>query len=621
MTDTPRHNYDQLIANWMARPDADQDSRPEDRMGFMRSGMEETLREAGLNAGELASEMVHFDAAAMRFLNGAPGAAPAEPAPSAPYDFDQSFRDWTQNPENRLGKLARPSARMGAARTVVTASRGKLEAEFRREGLSEAAMAKEMARYDEAAKRFLDEEGKRWIEETNDANPLGFWGWVGALLISGSVAVGAFGLIIALLLPLQNVGKINQISTIVAAAVAGGFVFAAALLVVRKLIRDYREIGFIMFWLPMILGGQALSIAPATLTKMLTDDMGPDFLALALPLAGLAGGGLVLASLFGIWWYWPGRKPTLPDESEIHPLMTLLLAGFSVLFFTIGAREILGWGSGPSLVVGFFVTGVIIRIFHDGEISWIFVPIVAVPLALLAVEMPPSNLAALTVLALALAAGFVTMLVTLARRERRTVLFTSLTAAALALILVMAPTGPSPALWLADKLGHPLRPLGDAAMGFYARLYETDQGHAILAALDGYRGNAAGAQIQHYDLGGRTMALTIDLRNMGERGIGEIRVNPVDQEDRLESFAGCGRPTMVHAFANTLWPGDVERVTLKWVAPDECLARTLKDLSDHVYAGLGTYGWRKDLEIEVLETRAVDPVQRFREDAREWLGL
>ncbi|MDP4034167.1 MAG: hypothetical protein Q8P60_15200 [Pseudorhodobacter sp.] len=70
MTDTPRHDYDQLIADWMARAPANQDERPQDHMGFIRRGMESTLHDAGLSAEKLAREMAHFDAAAMRFLNG-----------------------------------------------------------------------------------------------------------------------------------------------------------------------------------------------------------------------------------------------------------------------------------------------------------------------------------------------------------------------------------------------------------------------------------------------------------------------------------------------------------------------------------------------------------------------
>jgi hypothetical protein len=226
--------------------------------------------------------------------------------------------------------------------------------------------------------------------------------------------------------------------------------------------------------------------------------------------------------------------------------------------------------------------------------------------------MPPSNLAALTVLGLALAAGLLAMLVTWARRERRTVLFTSLTAAALALALVIAPTGPSPALWLADKLGHPLRTPGEAAMRLYARIYETERGHAVLAALDGYRSGAASVQIEHYDLTGKTMALTVDVRNTGERGIARIGVDLVGQDDNLAAFESCGRPIIDHTFQEPIWPGDVERITVKWTAEAGCAAGALKEVSERVGAGLG---------IRVLETSVVDPAERFREDARAWLGL
>jgi len=121
-----RHDYDKFIADWMARRQANPDGeRPQDRIGFIRKGMESTLREADLSAEELAHEMAHFDAAAMRFLSGALASAPAEQAPTASYDFDQSFRDWAENPENRSGRLADPSRRMGSANAVVTTSRSQ----------------------------------------------------------------------------------------------------------------------------------------------------------------------------------------------------------------------------------------------------------------------------------------------------------------------------------------------------------------------------------------------------------------------------------------------------------------------------------------------------------------
>ena len=622
MTDTPRHDYDQLIANWMARPQADQGGeRPQERMGFMRSGMESTLREAGFNADELAREMAHFDAAAMRFLNGTHASGSVAPASAASYDFDQSFRDWTQDPKNRSGRLADPANRMGAARAVATASRGKLEAELRDAGSPDADAAGELARYDEAAARFLDDEGKRWAEESRNWNPLGFWGWIGALWISGSVAVGAFGLISALLLPLRKAGRLDQTAMLVPAAMVSAIVFAAALLMARKLIRDYREVGFVLFWLPMILCSQILGVFPATLTKMLTDSMGPDFLPLALPIAGLTGGGLVLASSWVVWRHWPGRIPNLSARPDIHPLMALLVAGFSVLFFTIGAEKFLEWGYGPSLVVGFLITGLLARIYPTDEITWAFAPVVALPLALLAAEMPPSNLAALTVLGLALAAGLLAMLVTWARRERRTTLFTSLTAAALALALVIAPTGPSPALWLADKLGHPLRTPGEAAMHLYARLYETESGHAVLAALDGYRSGAAQVRIAQYDDTQQIIEMAVDIRNIGERGIANIRVDLIGDGEISADFDVCARPVIDRSFYPPLWPGDEARVNLYWILPTGCPASQFAEVAGRVRSGIEARGRGNAIPSFVIETGAVDPAERFRKDARAWLGL
>jgi hypothetical protein len=617
-----RHDYDKFIADWMARRQANPDGeRPQDRIGFIRKGMESTLREADLSAEELAHEMAHFDAAAMRFLSGALASAPAEQAPTASYDFDQSFRDWAENPENRSGRLADPSRRMGSANAVVTTSRSKLEAELREEGMPDTAAAGELARYDEAAARFLDAERQRWSEALKSRkDSLGFWGWVGALWTAGSVAVGAFGLMIALSMPLREAGRLDMTALIWPAAAVSVLVFVAALLMARKLIRDYREVGFILFWAPMILGSQMLGVFPAALTKMVTDSMGPDFLPLALPLAILTGGALVVASLWLMWRHRPGRI-SHREPVEIHPLTALLLAGFSVLFFTIGARVMFEWGPGPSLVVGFFVTGLFMRMFVDREIGFGFILIVALPLALLAAEMPPGNLSALTILVLALALAALVAAVTTLRGKRRTSFFSGLTAAALALLLVIAPTGPSPALWLTGQLGHPLRPLSEAAMELYTRIFEIEQGHAVLSAIDGYRSGAAEVRLAQFEEVQNSIEMTVDIRNIGERGIANIRVDLIGDGEIAGNFDVCARPVIDRDFYPPIWPGDAARVTLYWILPSGCPASRFAEVAGRVRSGIETRGRHSAIPSLVLETSVVDPVARFREDARAWLGL
>ncbi|MBZ0262436.1 MAG: hypothetical protein K8F90_17765 [Hyphomicrobiales bacterium] len=543
---SPRHDYDQIIADWMARPDADEGSGRKAHTGYIRTAMENSMREAGLSADELAREMAHFDAAAMRFLKGAQAAVPAAPTqtqgPSLP-DFDE---------------------------------------------------------------------------------PLGFWRWLGVVWLALGWAEGAAATMASLLIPLNENGEISRSHVYGAAAAIGLIVLIAAVPFLANVVRRWRGIGFLLFWLPMFLFGYGVAVAPLTLLDGFIKSMGPDFLPLALPSAVAVFAVLALPSLWYVFRRLFGRaKPLIEPGSDdkIHPLLAILVAGFCVLFFTIGARVMLGWGEGPALVVGIFITGLFIRLYYDREVSWLFIPIVALPLALLAGEMPPSNLAAFTVLGLALAVGFIALVLSLARLRRRTVLFTSLTTAALALILVMAPTGPSPALWLNNKLGHPMKPLSETLMGYYAQAYETEPGHAVLAALDGYRSIAVSADIQHYDLDDRTIVLTVDFHNTGELGINQIYVDLLDKNDTLNDFPTCSRPITSHIFKNTLWPGDVQRVKLDWYAQDGCTGETLKKFSQHIYDGLGTYGWRKDLEIQILETRPVDARERFREDARAWLGL
>jgi hypothetical protein len=315
------------------------------------------------------------------------------------HDYDQFIAGWITRPDGDQG--ARPQDRMGLMRAG-------MESTLRDAGLDGEALARELAHFDAAAMRFLRGEPMPRPAAPQPMHvsrePLGLWGSLGNVWISAGLGMGAFGLIAALLMPLKEAGRLDMMQVVVPSAVIALFVFAAGLHAVGNLIRKYREVGVVLFWLPAIIGTTALSSGALILTRLATESMGTDFLPLALPLAALVGSGLVLLSLWLIWRSWKGSV-SIEERDGIHPLMALLLAGFSMLFFTIGATVMFGWGSGPSLVVGLLVTSLLMRLFREQEIGWWFAPVVAVPLALFAAELPPSGSAALTVLLLALAAG------------------------------------------------------------------------------------------------------------------------------------------------------------------------------------------------------------------------
>ena len=547
MTDpAPRHDYDQFIADWMARAPADQGERPQERMGFIRTGMELTLRDAGLPADELAREMAHFDTAAMRFLNGTSAPAPTVPAPP-------------QTPS---------------------------------------------------------------MPDLNE--PLGFWRWLGIAWLALNWTTGAAGTLFFLLIPLKNDGGINDRLFYGAPVALALIVFAAAVPFLSNVVRRWRGIGFVLFWLPMILLAYGVAVGPLTLLEGFVKSMGPDFLPLAMPLAAALFAVLALPSLWYAFRRLFTRNKLLVEPGEdagIHPLVAILAVGFCMLFFTIGAQKIWGWGQGPALVVGLLFTGLFIRLFRDHEIGWLFMPVVALPLGLLAADMPPSNLAALTVVGLALAAGFIALLLNLARLRRRTVLFTSLTTAALALMLVMAPTGPSPALWLNDKLGHPLRPMSDAAMRLYAQAYETELGRAALAALDGYRTGAVEVTLVEYQDFENGIEITVDVRNIGERGIVSVRADLTGDGNVPVNFDPCTRPVLDPMFVSPIWPGDTAREKLIWIFDRGCPADKTAAAAERFRKGVEENGRRIDIPSQVLKTRPVDSAQRFKEDARAWLGL
>jgi hypothetical protein len=322
-----------------------------------------------------------------------------------------------------------------------------------------------------------------------------------------------------------------------------------------------------------------------------------------------------------IWRRWRGLSPArLRAEGESSLAVELLVVAFVVLVFQIGARVLFGWGPGPSFVAGVFVAGLLVRLVPDREITVLFVPAVAVPLGLLAAEMPASGLSAITILAFALLAGLATHLACRLARARRSTFFSSLTAAALALILVIAPTGPAPATRAAEWLGHPLRPAAQAVMRGYDLLYRETPLRPVLVAVSGFRSGKASARLLGLtrDPDGRSILVTVEVRNLGERGIDRLAIE-LGKAALLQ--AGCGPARAEVSLSPPLWPGDSRPMTVRAEYPAACPETDQPDFARTPEAGPLRQGRDAPLRALVLATRPNDPAARFQTDARAWLGL
>lgn len=540
------------------------------------------------------------------------------------HDYATLIAGWMNRPEALEDDGISATERIGFMRS-------SMESVMRESGADDAEVAREMAYFDAAAKAQLaggpaarSSTYRPAARTPAPTKPLGLLRWIAVVYLSGGIAAGAGGSLFVILQPLIDAGRLGLIPAGAAAFVLAVIVGSAAIPAMADTVRRYRGVGFMLFWLPVILFVMALVNFPPLLLKEFTVSMGADFLPLALPLAGALFAALALPAIWLVARRLTARAKPLPqagDSGDIHPVMALFLTGFSILFFDIGAEKMLGWGPGPALAAGLLVTGLIARIFRDREIGLGFLLAVALPLSVLAAEMPASGLSALTILVLALAAALVTMTLLRLRGQRRTAFFSGLTAAALALLLVIAPTGPAPAMRLSQALGHPLRPLAEAVMQGYADLYRTEFGHAVLAVVGGFRSGAAAVRADDYgyDPVRRRYAVTLDVLNTGEQGIERIQFRLAEGQETGD--AACGSPEIEHRFAQPLWPGDRALLALEWVVPANCPSEAVTALARRISDDIRAQGWENRIANRVLATRPADPAERFRQDAHAWLDL
>lgn len=659
MTDTARHDYPTLIAHSFAGLPTDQQT-PE---GFVshRAAMRKTFlkmfRAEGMDPGALGSELGNFAFAADCFEEERFGRIVTPPAPQSEYDYPDLIESWFDS----LAKDQQTPEGIAEHRDIIRSSISRSMADA---GLNRDALARELALFDAAAKAFLratygdiaarmtvsskasakarkpDPDAAKPPTTHQDAAsahrtpsavaplpgldaPLGAWRWVGVVWLAGGWAAGAGGALMALLAPRLDLGQIGLISFLTAAACLSAIVLAAAIPLLARTVRRYRGVGFAFFWLPMILFSVGLATVPQQLVMQLTNDMGPDFLPLSLPLSFALFAAVAMPSLWLIGRRFRGLVKPLTEaasDDRIHPVMAVLLSGFSVLFFSTGASVMLKWGPGPALIVGIFVTGIVIRIFRDREIGIAFVLVTAVPLALVATELPPGNLSVLTVLTLAAAASIGATLITLLRGTRRKTFVSGLTAAALALLLVMAPTGPSPATRAAEWTGHAARPLADRLMHIHAAIYRTAYGQPILAMLGGFRSGAAETQVVDYSDADGVLEMSVQVRNLGERGLSILRIDMIGDGTLDTGLNTCRRPVVDQAIDPPIWPGEQRVLMLRWAPPKDCHAETFAEIAEQVRSGMdrrtgGGIPWL------VLQTQEVDPAELFRKDGRTWLGL
>jgi hypothetical protein len=60
---------------------------------------------------------------------------------------------------------------------------------------------------------------------------------------------------------------------------------------------------------------------------------------------------------------------------------------------------------------------------------------------------------------------------------------------------------------------------------------------------------------------------------------------------------------------------------LYWILPTGCPASQFAEVAGRVRSGIEARGRGNAIPSFVIETGAVDPAERFRKDARAWLGL
>ncbi|MCT8331502.1 hypothetical protein [Albidovulum sediminis] len=640
MSNAP-HPYDQSIADWMANRSSEDAFNPVEHLGFLRRATEDGLVRAGLSGTAFAAEMALFDAAAMRVFAGksAPEAArpsppkPATPNPAAPEpdpsemaaltaEYETTLRQWTSevlDPHFREG--ANPADRLKALHGLIAQARKAAEDKLARLGKSPRASAQELAAFDAAGRRLAEAEQQGWQEKVTRWRAhrrLNLRQRLVLLWISTAMGVAAFGLMAAILRPLWEIRQLELANLVSVAAAVGACVLIAAMLRIADAMRARWSL-WIWFILAYAMSG--LVVVLAQWVHLAAEGLGADYIALAWPAAGVAGALMAGLSVGVIRRYWRGLSPArLRADGESSLAFELLLVALVVLVFQIGARVLLGWGPGPSFVAGLFVAGLMVRLVPDREISVLFVPAVAAPLGLLAAEMPASGLSVITILAFALVAGMVTHLACRLARARRSTFFSSLTAAALALILVVAPTDPAPATRGAEWLGHPLRPAAHALMRGYDLLYRETPLRPVLSAVSGFRSGKASARLLGLtqDPVNRSILATVEILNLGERGIDKVAIE-LGKAALLQ--AGCGPARAEVSLSPPLWPGDSRRLTVRAEYPETCPASDDPDVAHTLEAQLPGQGRDASLRVLVMSTRPNDPAARFRTDARAWLGL
>ncbi len=633
----PRHDYDALIADWLAMPDDGGFARAE-RIGFFRRGMESTLIEAGLSGTALAAEMALFDAAAMRVFAGkpAPEAArpsPPEPAPPEPAvqapdpsevaaltaEYETTLRQWAAEAlDPHFPEGTNPADRLKALHGLITQARKAVEDKLAKQDHSPQSTARELAAFDAAGRRLEEAEQQGWQEKVTRWRAhqrLNLRQRLVLLWISTAMGAAAFGLVAAILRPLWEVRRLEMANLISAAAAVGACVMIAAMLRIADTMRARWSL---WVWFILAYGMSGLVVVLFQWVHMATESLGADYIPLAWPAAGVAGALMTGLSIGVIRRHWRGLSPArLRAQGESSLAFELLLAAFVVLVFQIGAGAVLGWGPAPSFVAGLFIAGLLVRLVPDHEISILFVPAVAVPLGLLATEMPASGLGAITILAFALLAGMAAQLACRLALARRSTFFSSLTAAALALVLVIAPTGPAPATRAAEWLGHPLRPAAHAVMRGYDLIYRETPLRPVLAAVSGFRSGKASARLLGLtrDSDARSILATVEIRNLGERGIDRLAIELDDVAGRSQT--GCGPARAEVSLSPPLWPGDSRPLTVRAEYPAACRDAVAFE-AEALPAGQG-----RDAQLRalVLGTRPNDPAARFRTDARAWLGL
>lgn len=656
---TPPHDYPTLIAHSFAGLPTDQQT-PEGfvtQRAAMRATFLRMFRAEGMDPDTQGRELGNFAFAADSFEQERFGRVVTPPAPPSQYDYPELIESWfndlakdRQTPEGIVEHLdvirttiSRSMAEAGLDRDALTRELALFDAEaraslparfgdFATQAISPAATTAPSHRKSPkpgsdvtaGRKGRQDPPTKRVAQLPGLEEPLGFWRWVGVVWLAGGWAAGVSGALAALMAPLLDIGSIKPVYFIIAILSLSVIVLAAVIPMLADTVRRYRGVGFVLFWLPMILFSMGIATVPMQLIVQLTGRMGPDFVPLSLLLSVALYAAAAIPSLwFTARRFFGPRKPlTEPGEDDrTHPVMALLLTGFSVLFFSSGAGIMLNWGPEPALVAGIFVTGLIIRIFYDREIGFGFVLIVALPLALLTAEMPPSNLSVLTVLVLAIAAAFIAFLITAFRGARRTTFVSGLTAAALALLLVMAPTGPSPAMRASEWTSNAARPLADRLMAAYAAFYRTQYGQPILAMIGGFNSAAAKVVVvQHTEIQ-NSIEVTVDILNTGERGLVVMELNLIDDDLVSSPSNSCDHAVVGLIFWTPLWPGDTKRETLEWTPGVDCSPKSIQVVSEKILSGLANRSRDFSIPYRIRETHAADAATLFREDARAWLEL